>query len=214
MKLIWPSVRVPVLSVNSTSMSPRSSMHTSRLTRTLRRASCREPAARLVETTAGSSCGEMPTAIAREKSSASITGRSSRRFTAKIPAVSTPATLTSSSENRRNPTWNSVSGCRSPSPNAIRPNSVNPPVATTTPRPAPERTTVPINPQLRSSARAVSGGTGSVDFSAGADSPVNTASTHCSAVADSSRTSAGTTSPSCSSTTSPGTRSTTSTACG
>ena len=37
MKLIRPSVRVPVLSVNSTSMSPRSSMQTSRLTSTLRR---------------------------------------------------------------------------------------------------------------------------------------------------------------------------------
>ena len=33
-KLMWPSVSVPVLSVNSTSMSPRSSMHTSRLTST------------------------------------------------------------------------------------------------------------------------------------------------------------------------------------
>ena len=77
MKLIRPSVSVPVLSVNSTSMSPRSSMHTSRLTSTLRRASRRDPVARLVDTTAGSSCGVMPTAMARENSSASRSGRCS-----------------------------------------------------------------------------------------------------------------------------------------
>ena len=47
-------------------------MQTSRLTRTFRRASWRVPVARLVLTTAGSSCGVMPTAIARENSSDSI----------------------------------------------------------------------------------------------------------------------------------------------
>ena len=54
-RLMRPSVRVPVLSVTSTSMSPRSSMQTSRLTSTLRRASRRDPVARLVLTTAGKS---------------------------------------------------------------------------------------------------------------------------------------------------------------
>ena len=56
-KLMRPSVRVPVLSVNSTSMSPRSSMHTSRLTSTFFAASRREPVARLVDTTAGKQLG-------------------------------------------------------------------------------------------------------------------------------------------------------------
>ena len=46
-------------------------MHTNRLTRTLRLLICRAPAARLVDTTAGSSCGVMPTAMAREISRAS-----------------------------------------------------------------------------------------------------------------------------------------------
>ena len=50
-------------------------MQTRRLTRTLRRAICRDPAARLIDTTAGSSCGVMPTAMARENSSASRIGR-------------------------------------------------------------------------------------------------------------------------------------------
>jgi hypothetical protein len=85
-------------------------MHTSRLTRTLERASCRDPAARLVETTAGSSCGEMPTAIDSENSSAVMTGLCSATLMMKIAPVSTPATCTSSIENLRSPAWNSVSG--------------------------------------------------------------------------------------------------------
>jgi len=74
-----PSVSVPVLSVNITSTSPRSSMQTSRLTSALERASCRDPAARLVDTTAGSSWGVIPTAIDSENSSASMTGLCARR---------------------------------------------------------------------------------------------------------------------------------------
>jgi len=102
-------------------------MHTSRLTSTLRHASCRDPAARLVDTTARSSCGEMPTAIASENSSASMTGRYETTLMTKMAAVSTPATRTSSMENLRSPTWNSVSGWCSPRPRAIRPNSACPP---------------------------------------------------------------------------------------
>ena len=49
-------------------------MHTNRLTRTLRWASRRDPVARLVLTTAGSSCGVMPTAIANANNTESITG--------------------------------------------------------------------------------------------------------------------------------------------
>lgn len=135
MKRRRPSVSVSVLSVNSTSTFPRSSMQTRRLTSTLRRASCRDPAARLVETTAGSSWGEIPTAMASENSSASITGLCKPTLMMKIALVRTPATWTSSIENFRSPTWNSVSGCHSPSPRAIRPNSASPPVATTTPVP-------------------------------------------------------------------------------
>ena len=67
-------------------------MHTSRLTSTLRLAIRREPAARLVETTAGSSCGVIPTAMARENSSASMTGLCSSTLMTKIEVVSAPAT--------------------------------------------------------------------------------------------------------------------------
>jgi hypothetical protein len=85
-----------------------------------------------------------------------------------------------------------------------------PPVATTTPVPEPARTTVPISAQQLSSASGVPAGTASADFSAGTDSPVSTDSSHSSPAVASSRTSAGTTSPSCKSTTSPGTSSVTS----
>ena len=70
--VIAPSVSVPVLSVKSTSMLPRSSIVTSRLTSTLRRASWRDPVARLTLTIAGRSCGVIPIAIASENSSASM----------------------------------------------------------------------------------------------------------------------------------------------
>ena len=51
--VMWPSVSVPVLSVNSSVMLPRSSMLTSRFTSTLRRASRRDPVERLTVTIAG-----------------------------------------------------------------------------------------------------------------------------------------------------------------
>ena len=104
-------------------------MHTSRLTRTLSRASRRDPVARLVLTTAGNSCGVMPTAIASANSTESITGRRSSRLVARIITVSVIATCSSRYENRRSPAWKSVSGCRSPSPAAILPNCASRPVA-------------------------------------------------------------------------------------
>ena len=87
-----PSVSVPVLSVNSTSMSPRSSMHTKRLTSTLTLASRRDPVARLVLTTAGNNCGVIPTAIASANNTESITGRRSSRLVTRISTVSVIAT--------------------------------------------------------------------------------------------------------------------------
>jgi hypothetical protein len=167
--------------------------------------------ARLVLTTAGNSCGVIPTAMARENSAESSSERCSSKLVTKIATVSTTATSSSSTEKRRRPVWNAVSGGRSPSPRAIRPNWVSPAVATTTPTPAPLCTTVPINAQAVSSARAVPAATGAVALSTGRDSPVNTASSQASPFASSRRTSAGTTAPSCKCTTSPGTRSNTST---
>ena len=102
--VIAPSVRVPVLSVNNTSMLPRSSIVTSRFTSTRFRASLRDPLARLTETIAGSSCGVMPMAIASENRSASIRGRESATLMTKIETQRTPATFTSRPEKSRRPT--------------------------------------------------------------------------------------------------------------
>ena len=76
-------------------MSPRSSMHTSRLTKTLSRASRLDPEARLVPTTAGSSCGVIPTAIARPNSTESITGRRNSRLVITMSTVRVSATRNS-----------------------------------------------------------------------------------------------------------------------
>ena len=127
-------------------------MHTSRLTSTFFSASRRDPVARLVDTTAGSSWGVMPTATARENSTASMTGRPRATLITKIVTLSTPPTLANSPEKRVRPSWNSVWGWRSPSPTAIRPNWVAAPVATTTASAAPSCTTVPMNRHDDSSA--------------------------------------------------------------
>ena len=130
----------------------------------------------------------------------------------KIEIVRTAATRTRSRENPRSPTWKAVSACRSASPTAMPPKAVRVPVATTTARPEPWWTTVPMNAHDGRST-GESAPPGATVFTAATDSPVRTASSHSSWLASSSRTSAGTTSPTRSSTTSPGTSSRTSTFC-
>jgi len=75
--------------------------------------------ARLVGTTAGSSCGGIPTAIASENSSASMIGLCSATLMMKMDVVNAPPIYTRSMENRRSPTWNSVSSWWVLSPAAI-----------------------------------------------------------------------------------------------
>ena len=70
-------------------------MLTNRLTSTLRRASCRDPDARLLLTTAGNSCGVMPTAIASANSSESMMGRRSSRLVIRMITVRLSATYSS-----------------------------------------------------------------------------------------------------------------------
>ena len=70
-------------------------MQTNRLTRTLSRANRRDPVARLVLTTAGSSCGVMPTAIASANNTESMTDRRSNRLVTKMSAVRVSATHSS-----------------------------------------------------------------------------------------------------------------------
>ena len=67
-------------------------MATSRFTRTFFAASALEPAERLTVTMAGIISGAMPTAMASEKSSASIRGRANSTLTMKMNAVRMAAT--------------------------------------------------------------------------------------------------------------------------
>ena len=64
-------------------------MATSRFTRTLRRASAREPLDRPTVTIAGINSGVIPTAMASEKSSASRSGLWNATLNTKIVSVST-----------------------------------------------------------------------------------------------------------------------------
>ena len=194
-------------------MSPRSSIATRRLTSTFAAASRREPAARAVVTTAGSSCGVIPTAIARAKSNDSTSGRPRMRFAAMMNTVRTIATCSSSTENRDRPFWNAVCGGSSPRPAATAPNSACAPVATTIPVAVPDCTTVPMYAQLVRSANGVSAGSGSICLAAAVDSPVSTPSLQSRSVTSVSRMSAGTSCPSTRRTTSPTTSPVTSIVC-
>lgn len=156
----------------------------------------------------------MPIAIARLKSSASMSGLSRATLITNTATVRTPATLTRRLEKPRRPTWNAVSAWRSPSPSAILPNAVLMPVATITPRPDPWCTTVPMNAHDERSTVELASRTGATAFAVAIDSPVRTDSSHSRPLDSMTRRSAGTTSPTRSSTTSPGTRSVTSTLAG
>ena len=198
MSSMRPSVSVPVLSVIRMSMSPRSSMHTSRLTSTLSRASRREPDARLVLTTAGSSCGVMPTAMAR---------REQHRFDHR-PAQQQIGDDDEHGQRERHPQQQIrepaqtrpgsrfPAGAR-PDPAAMRPNWALAPVAydhrgrvTRTDHGAHERAG---RSRRRARRRPVCG---SAVFSVAVDSPVRMLSLHSSPLTSISRTSAGTSSPS------------------
>ncbi len=109
-------------------MLPRSSIATSRFTSTFLATRALEPAARLTVTMAGIISGAMPTAMASEKSSASIRGRASATFTMKMKAVSTAATPNKKREKRDRPISKAVWLCFSASPAAICPKAVRAPV--------------------------------------------------------------------------------------
>ncbi len=176
-KVMAPSVRVPVLSVNSTSMLPRSSIVTSRLTSTRLRASARDPVDRLTLTIAGSSCGVIPMAIARQNRSASSSGRESATLITKIETVSTAATSPASARSRAGrPGTPSPPGARRARPRSCRMRWRRP---STRPRPAGALVDDGAHERAgRQIDRRVRPATGSVVLAAAIDSPVRTASSH------------------------------------
>ena len=145
-KVIAPSVSVPVLSVKSTSMLPRSSIVTRRLTSTLRRASSREPV-------------DEADADDRRQQLRGDADRDRQREQQRVDQRPRQGDVDDEdrdgqhagdpdqqlARSRCSPTWKAVSAWRSPRPTAILPNAVAEPVETTTPRAEPWCTTVPMN---------------------------------------------------------------------
>ena len=156
-------------------------------------------------TIAGSSCGVRPTAIASANRADWRIERPSAALITKIEPASTAVTVASRREKSCSPCWNAVSPCCSPRRTAIAPNAVREPVRTTTPRPPPPLTSVPMKAHERRSSGESPGGWASAVFVVARDSPVSTDSSHSSSCTSSSRRSAGITSPTRRCTTSPGT---------
>ena len=202
---VVPSVNVPVLSVQSTDISPRFSMALRCRTITPRFAIRRAPAERVTLMIAGRSSGERPTARATANSSESTAGRSSRRLTVTTNRTIAIITLISRYPKRRTPRANSVSGGLALRRSAMAPNSVAAPVRTANTRAVPLRTEAPRNTLLLRPETGASADTMPGRFSTGNDSPVMLASVTRKSCASSTRPSAGTRLPADSRNTSPGT---------
>ena len=203
---IVPRVSVPVLSVHSTSMPPRSSIASSR--RTITPSPASRPAPRASDTLmiAGSSSGDSPTASATANSIDSITGRPSIALATSTATTTTSITRSSISPKRRAPRAKSLSGTGCARRPPTSPSAVARPVAVTSTVAVPLRTELPRNTQLvrlRSGASALAT---PAAFSTGNDSPVRLASTTRKSRAARITPSAGTRLPADSVITSPGTR--------
>ena len=138
------SVSVPVLSVQSTSMAPRSWMAARRFTITRRAASLLAPLAKVTVTTIGKSSGVRPTARASANSSDSRKGRWNTTLVA-----TTNSTRKTVSRSIRNPNWriprsNASLGRSVASPCASPPSSVARPVRHTKAVAVPLITEVPM----------------------------------------------------------------------
>ena len=179
-----PSVSVPVLSVNSTSMLPRSSIVTSRLTSTLL-------AGELAR------AGREAHADDRRQQLRGDADRDREREQQRVDQR--PRERDVDDEDRdgqdagdpdeqlarssRRPTWNAVSACRSPEPDGdLAERGRRARSTTTTPRPEPWCTTVPMKAHDGRSTAESRLATARPTCAAGIDSPVSTASSHSSCV--------------------------------
>ena len=136
-------VRVPVLSVHSTSIAPKFWMDWSRLTTTFFLAMVRAPFARFTVTIIGSISGVRPTAMERPNRSASVQSplvRPTMKYTAQ---TMTTMNRIMSQVKERTPLSKLVSSRRSASRSAMAPKSVRVPVFMTTPRAVPLVTLLP-----------------------------------------------------------------------
>lgn len=130
-------VRVPVLSVHSTSIAPKFWMEGSRLTMTLRAAIVSAPLARFTVTIMGSISGVNPTATESPKSRASIQLPLVMPTIRNTIATSEVIMRIMSQVKERTPRSKLVSSRRPASCSEIAPNTVRVPVFTTRPRAVP-----------------------------------------------------------------------------
>ena len=103
--MISAEVSVPVLSVHSTVMAPRSWIDASRLTITLRAAMRTAPRDRVTVVIIGSSSGVSPTASATENISDSITGRPNSTWVASTTRTSAMVSRAISRPNACRSRW-------------------------------------------------------------------------------------------------------------
>ena len=198
---MFPSVRVPVLSVPRTVTDPSVSTAGSRRISALRADIRRAPKASASVTTAGSDSGTAATTRLIAVITISSTPWPRASPSASTMAHSATATTASARPTPARRRCSGVSPGWAPSSAATRPIELAAPVAVTTARPRPRTTTVPADttsPRPPGPAAALSTGT---------DSPVSAASSTSSAAASITSASAGTMSPSASTSTSPATTS-------
>ncbi len=174
--LIVASVNVPVLSVHSMSMAPRSWIAERRFTITRRFESCRADRASVTVTIIGSSSGVSPTANATANMTDSSTDRWNDRFTTSTNNTMNTVKRMISIPKRRIPTANAVAGGFSERLVAKCPSAVSAPVRHTSTTAVPLMIEVPANTALEapvglSAPDAVS----LTSFSAGYGSPVSSA---------------------------------------
>ena len=140
---IFASVSVPVLSVHSISMAPRSWTADSRFTMTLRLARSMAERARVTVTIIGNSSGVRPTARARANISDSSTGRWKPMFTTSTNRTIRSVSRMISMPKRRTPRTKAVAGGFSARLVARCPNAVRAPVRQMTMVAVPLTTDVP-----------------------------------------------------------------------
>jgi len=161
----------------------------------------------VTETIIGSSSGVRPTASATANRNDSNTGRCCAAFTSSTNSTSRMVSRRINVPKAWVPRSKAVAGGRTASVSAISASAVSWPVCTTTTRPLPLTTEVPIRTTFAAAVISVAVSAKTACFSTGYDSPVSIAWLTKRSRASIMRPSAGTRSPAASDTTSPGTRS-------
>ena len=146
---------MPVLSVHSTVIAPRSWIAARRLTITFLRDIRTAPRERVTVVIIGSSSGVRPTARATENISDWISGRPNATLAASTPTTSTPVARATRNPNCRRSRWNGETSSAALSDIAASPNRVLAPVPIASAVASPVCATAPRKRALLASAAVV-----------------------------------------------------------